>query len=58
VNEKTAQSTARLALGPVPASREGKYTFLQQENKVLYKRIFQGINRSFLKGGETGGKVV
>jgi hypothetical protein len=34
VNEKTAQSTAQLALGPVPAKREGKYTFLKQENEV------------------------
>jgi len=34
VNEQTAQPTAQLALGPVPATREGKNKFPKQEKEV------------------------
>jgi hypothetical protein len=34
VEEETAQSTTQLALGPVPATREGKNEFPKQEKEV------------------------
>jgi len=34
VDEQTAQSTTQLALGPVPAPREGKNKFPKQEKEV------------------------